>query len=119
MSEELKKCPFCGSDARVEMTGTTIENGEEYDDYTVVCTNRECLCFLGVGLFRSKEAAIAAWNKRVEEPEEKNEIKSCLNCEHTSARYLDNGETLYTCTCDDVLPYMLDEDYCKYFKPKE
>lgn len=65
MSEELKKCPFCGYDTRVEMTGTTIENGEEYDDYTVVCTNRECLCFLGVGLFRSKEAAIEAWNRRV------------------------------------------------------
>ena len=61
---ELRECPFCGSDARVEMTGTTIENGEEYDDYTVECTNRECLCFLGVGLFRSREAAIKAWNRR-------------------------------------------------------
>lgn len=52
-------------------------------------------------------------------PVEKNEIISCLNCEHTATLYLDTGEILYTCTCDEVLPYMLDEDYCKYFKPKE
>ena len=128
--DDLRKCPFCGCAARVEMIGTTIENGEEYDDYTVECTNKECLCFLGVGLFRSKEAAIEAWNRRVCDDDcvsrqaaidevEKNEIKSCLNCEYTDALKLDTGETLYTCTCDEVLSYMLDEGYCKYYKPKE
>ena len=52
-------------------------------------------------------------------PSEKNEIKSCLNCMYTAALELDTGETLYVCTCDEALSYMLDDDYCKYFKPKE
>ncbi|MFW9879765.1 MAG: Lar family restriction alleviation protein [Candidatus Thorarchaeota archaeon] len=60
---ELKPCPFCGG------KGYTANDDLEY--YAVLC--RSCECSLGFNLtdngaydfvFKSKEIAIIAWNRR-------------------------------------------------------
>lgn len=54
---ELKKCPFCGSAAH--MYEPMIKC------YCVVCVNSECSCRTIV--YRTKEKAAKAWNRRVED----------------------------------------------------
>lgn len=56
MSEELKRCPFCGAEA--EEIVYIIE-------CVVQCSSMEC----GIGITRKElNKAIEAWNKRVFEP---------------------------------------------------
>ena len=67
MTEEaIRECPFCGDEAYVASAA---------DDsmFYVACTSVECFCAMGEGYdrdampehsFRSREAAIAAWNRR-------------------------------------------------------
>ena len=66
MSEELKPCPFCGGEARVyryqygEVTGRLVKK------YGVECV--QCRMELPIRLGSEHEAAaIAAWNRRVDE----------------------------------------------------
>jgi Lar family restriction alleviation protein len=55
--EERKLCPFCGSEARIKML--LKENKETY-----FC---ECwLCSCRTQDFNTKEEAIEAWNRRVD-----------------------------------------------------
>lgn len=51
--EELKKCPFCGGEAKIV----------GYSLFWIVC--EECLA--ETAGFATKEEAIKAWNRRVEE----------------------------------------------------
>jgi Lar family restriction alleviation protein len=53
--EELKPCPFCGTEARL-ISGT--------EDHYVVCRNNDCAAALVARSFSSEEEAIAAWNRR-------------------------------------------------------
>lgn len=57
---ELKKCPFCGSEAEIE----------EYTDgtYAVVCSCNISECEVQPTTYwhYSKEKAIEAWNRRAE-----------------------------------------------------
>lgn len=52
--EELKKCPFCGGEAKLGIIEYRYEN-------TVECS--QCNCLLD-NIYTSKEQAIQAWNKR-------------------------------------------------------
>lgn len=55
--EELKPCPFCGSDkAKIE---------ELEDSFNVQCGNYSCLAYGPDG--ETREKAIEAWNKRIRE----------------------------------------------------
>ena len=55
MADELKPCPFCGSDSiRVECFA------EKYYKYVVVCNN----CGVKTGNEHIEAIAIAAWNRR-------------------------------------------------------
>lgn len=57
---ELKKCPFCGGEAVLE----ELEYDDKYKEYLVYC----CECSGMVEKWRkTKEEAIEAWNRRVEE----------------------------------------------------
>ena len=67
-ASELKRCPFCGGEAKIQ------ENGS-YDrgyGYIVVCLDVKCAGNCGSGLlcFRTEDEAIAAWNRRAGEGEE-------------------------------------------------
>lgn len=62
--EPLKSCPFCGSDA--------VFNEFTYkSNYScaVNCSNNECRCGVihTIHSYKSKEEAIKAWNKRIED----------------------------------------------------
>ena len=54
--KELKQCPFCGADAKIE----------SYSDkeYLAMCT--ECYGMIE-NWFEQREEAVNAWNKRVNE----------------------------------------------------
>lgn len=69
MSQELKPCPFCGSEGWIS---------EPFDDcrFYVSCQGKECWASIGEnydtdGLpdhrYYSREAAVAAWNTRASE----------------------------------------------------
>lgn len=58
MSENLKKCPFCNGQA------TFVES---LSDVWIVCEE----CGAGTGVFGTKEDAVAAWNNRPLEDENK------------------------------------------------
>lgn len=59
---ELKKCPFCGGKAEMIYT-------KSIESWTVECAldKGECNVIPGTRPFDTKEEAIAAWNRRVEE----------------------------------------------------
>lgn len=54
---ELKKCPFCGGEARL-MKFPKCER-----KYVVICENEQCMASVGNYSY-SKEKAIEAWNTR-------------------------------------------------------
>ena len=61
MSEELKKCPFCGSKAYAYKSKNFL--GQEY--WGIECESNECIVHTMVADYSTKEEAIEAWNKRV------------------------------------------------------
>lgn len=57
MSEQLKPCPFCGSEAKIF---------HKYYGWSVYCDNLNCqIRTLGTWEYKSIEQAITAWNRRV------------------------------------------------------
>lgn len=74
MPNELKPCPFCGSEARL------FSFCEGVYDETKLKHNVQCLnekdCFARVGRdwafgYETKEEAIEAWNRRVENDQQR------------------------------------------------
>ena len=59
MSKELKPCPFCGGEAEL------INIGKVYSKYRVICHTDGCINSAVKVAYLGKEAATAAWNKRV------------------------------------------------------
>lgn len=60
---EIKKCPFCGGEAKINTEDVFAEEG-----YFVGCVNEDCIGSTVIGvIFYEKEDAIRAWNRRVEE----------------------------------------------------
>jgi Lar family restriction alleviation protein len=59
MNEELKPCPFCGKKGKLH----TIPGSPRF--WKVDCINWDCAGM--TKCYRSKELAIAAWNKRATE----------------------------------------------------
>ena len=59
MSEELKRCPFCGGEARVNLF---------LGNYCITCDNCPGSIFPCKGM--TKEEAIEAWNRREGEQNE-------------------------------------------------
>ena len=58
--EELKPCPFCGKDAKIEA------NGDDYTSYVVcVSCGARGEWFKISPRYSSVERAIEAWNRRV------------------------------------------------------
>lgn len=58
MKNELKSCPFCGSEGNaIRIPGNFPEH------YAVVCWNEECGASIG-NYSMTKDEAVAAWNRR-------------------------------------------------------
>lgn len=60
MNEELKPCPFCGSD---QVSVSIGETGVGGDFYYVECEKCAGMC----GSSSKQEDAVKAWNKRINE----------------------------------------------------
>ena len=56
---ELKPCPFCGKEARIESIDI-----EPSHSYFIRCTKK---CCEQTNAYKDKLSAIEAWNKRVKE----------------------------------------------------
>ena len=62
--DELKPCPFCGSEAELE-TRTTLTTHIKYKNYRVGCN--KCVIYTDwLALNEGKASAIEAWNRRSE-----------------------------------------------------
>ena len=57
LTNELKPCPFCGSDELF------IDEGEYRNDYSINCTD----CGCRIGYFDTYAQAASAWNRRTYE----------------------------------------------------
>lgn len=69
--EKLKPCPFCGEKPLVRMVDlrciTVADNVALRDEwYRVCCGNASCVCNTRTKKFLSKDEAIEAWNRRVD-----------------------------------------------------
>lgn len=73
MTKELRRCPFCGGEAKVSLF---------LGYYGVACT--ECLGTMMPGYKTTKEESIEAWNRRTPMDDIVNE----LECEKTSIKNL-------------------------------
>ena len=60
MPEELKPCPFCGSDGRIGATSLS-----EPIEYYPSCEDH-LNCGVELNLYQTKQKAIEAWNNRSE-----------------------------------------------------
>lgn len=58
MGEELKKCPFCGSN------DVLIVKAIDFRQTRIACNNTKGGCGASTDYFDTKEQAIAAWNRR-------------------------------------------------------
>ena len=76
MSEELKRCPFCGELPRTEVEVTKMGGGEDHVDFAIHCTNcgTSKTVRLRINGFvnffdveKAQEQVIQAWNRRVTE----------------------------------------------------
>lgn len=53
---ELKRCPFCGGEAKIDC----YLYFDEFDDWFIRCTS----CFCRTRTFKTKKSAILTWNTR-------------------------------------------------------
>ncbi len=59
--DELKPCPFCGEEARLDIS----EEKSCETTYDIDCYGKGCFRPINNFPFESKEQAIKAWNRRI------------------------------------------------------
>lgn len=82
MTEELKPCPFCGSEPFMEKsTRYPKPRQEPVDGYTVVCKNFDCIgCMSDNWYRRSEKAAAKEWNTRYKRTCHQTNEGDCIKC---------------------------------------
>ena len=97
MSEDLKRCPFCGGKAE-------IIGGE--GEFNVRCSNYKdvngdhCPLVMGGIYYDTKEKAINAWNRRAVIIDE--ELKRCPFC-GGEAEVIKDREKIFYVKCSDIM----------------
>ena len=115
MSNELKPCPFCGSESAPHVTDCietmVCHNIAECEDETlfwVTCSVLRGGCGAEAGYVRNKADAIAAWNARAAVTDEQfsmaihderawQAVRECEMCE----AHWDDGECVWGCRCSE------------------
>lgn len=104
-------CPFCGGKATMQQDITGRES------YHVVCSNVKNMCNLIAGLpmwSESEEDALKVWNTRPAPP-----VGRCRECKCWRRNGSDWGSCSKWYTEDKVQAFMLEDDFCSNFKPRE
>ena len=104
-------CPFCGGKATMQQDITGRES------YHVVCSNVKDMCNLIAGLpmwSESEEDALKVWNTRPAPP-----VGRCRECKCWRRNGSDWGSCSKWYTEDKVQAFMLVDDFCSNFKPRE
>lgn len=52
---EIKPCPFCGGEAKLQRFGRF---------YYISCENENCECLVESGYMNTEESAVESWNRR-------------------------------------------------------
>ena len=60
--DKLETCPYCGGEATLDSVNLTGKNKE----YSAGCLNRDCTINVYTDFYKTKRAAIDAWNRRAE-----------------------------------------------------
>lgn len=104
-------CPFCGGKATMQQDITGRES------YHVACSNVKDMCNLIAGLpmwSESEEDALKSWNARPAPP-----VGRCRECKCWRRNGSDWGSCSKWYTEDKVQAFMLEDDFCSNFKPRE
>lgn len=104
-------CPLCGGKATMQQDITGRES------YHVACSNVKDMCNLIAGLSmwsESEEEAIESWNTRPAPP-----IGRCGECKCWQRNGSDWGSCSKWYTGDKVQAFMLEDDFCSNFEPRE
>ena len=72
MMVKLRKCPFCGGEAKIEIRFESFPMDGCCKDWLIRCTKCSCSIRLAADSyygrkFNSEEEAIAAWNRRADD----------------------------------------------------
>lgn len=66
---DLKPCPFCGGAASIQRDVRYPGRSNGRKAFEVLCLNPDCVIYRADNkYFFTKKEAVAAWNKRVEQP---------------------------------------------------
>lgn len=74
--DELKRCPFCGTLPRTEVSVTKMGGNEDHVDFTIHCTNcginktvrLKIVAYASfIDVDKAQVEVIKAWNQRAEE----------------------------------------------------
>lgn len=96
---KLKLCPFCGCEAYTRISNPNADPG--FYLYSVGCDTRLCPGHYGNGwVYRGEDAAIEAWNTRVE-----------LTCEGCEYENMLNEHGLFSYSCDSCKRARLHDNY--------
>lgn len=103
-------CPCCKNESEL-LTEEGAFNGETPRQlYYIRCKS----CFLRSGLYTSKIAALNKWNTRPAPP-----VGRCRECKCWRRNGSDWGSCSKWYTEDKVQAFMLEDDFCSNFKPRE
>lgn len=103
-------CPCCKNESEL-LTEEGAFNGETPRQlYYIRCKS----CFLRSGLYTSKIAALNKWNTRPAPP-----IGRCGECKCWQKNGSDWGNCSKWYTEDKVQAFMLEDDFCSNFEPRE
>ena len=95
-------CPFCG--------GNKIKTPYVCGDHFIECSS----CHSASNIVSSRKQALKLWNTRPAPS-----IGRCEECECWQRNGSDWGSCSKWYTEDKVQAFMLEDDFCSYFEPKE